>query len=449
MSLNFFKQRIVEGGFPPGSIVLVAGEPGTGKTIFVSSYVYEELKEGKKVLFVSLNETKDDFFYNMKKLGMHFELENFKFIDLFAVSKEAIGAQLGLIYDEIERFRPDIIVIDSISAITSVVDPGGVRAFLHGSIGRYVKSFGSTVILIAEKPIGRDELGFGIEEFVVDGLIILKYIKYKEHYRRVMEIPKMRGLHVRKPQYEYTITDRGIVFFDIPELERVEDLTFERVSTGIEKLDALVGGGLYKGSITIIAGNTGSGKTTLGLHFTYSNAISGKKALFITFEESVENIMRAMKSYGMEYEKVKDRLIIRSLIPEAYSPITFFVKIIELIDSIKPEVVFLDSFSSIQEHMDKDELDKMVRYLQLILKRNGITMCATLNVGGSFLEIPKTGLSTLADNLIFLWFGIRNSKVVRKMFIVKCRASNHSRNIYNYEITSKGIKIGDVDYEES
>ncbi len=442
MTLDFFRRRIIGGDFPEGSIILVAGEPGTGKTIFVSSYVYEELKKGKRVLFISLNETKEDYYSNMKKLGMNFDVENFKFVDLFTVTREAIDAQLNLIYEEIERFKPDIIVVDSITAITSVIGPEEVRAFLHVSLGKYVKSLGSTAILIAEKPTGREGLGFGVEEFVVDGLIILRYIKYGEHYRRVLEIPKMRGRKIEKPQYEYAITDKGIVFFDIPELERTEDLTFERVSTGIEKFDEMVGGGYLKGSITILAGHTGTGKTTFGLHFVYENALKGKKAVFLSFEESVENILRAMKEYGMDYNAVKDNLVIESMVPEAHSPVTFFVKIMELIDKVKPDVMFIDSFSSIQEHMDEEEMRKMVRYLQLTVKKYGIALCATLNVGGSLKDIPATNLSTLADNLIFLWYDIDGGEISRRMLVIKSRASNHSRKIYSFEIADRGIVIG-------
>ncbi|RLI75641.1 circadian clock KaiC-like protein [Archaeoglobales archaeon] len=441
MHLNLFNQKIIDGEFPPGSIIMVAGEPGTGKTILLSTLAHEKLKEGKKVLFVSFNEPRSDYFSNVKKLGMDMENENFRFMDLFTVGREAIEDQLSFIYEEIKKFKPDIIIIDSITAILTVMGHENVRTFLHTSLGRFIKSTGSIAFLVAEKPIGSKELGFGIEEFVVDGLIILRYFKCGEHYRRILEIPKMRGKKIRKPQYEYTITDKGIILFDIPELEREEELTLERVSTGIKKLDELLGDGYYRGSITLYVGNTGTGKTTFGLHFVYQNALSGKKAIFLTFEESKENIIRAMKNYGMDIEAVKGRLIIKDMIPEAYSPIAFFAQIMDLIESEKPDVIFMDSISSIQEHMDKNELSKMIRYLQLTVKRLGLVLCSTLNVQGNFKEVPFTGISTLSDNIILLWYNISEGKISRKLLVLKSRASNHSRKVYNFEITDKGIEI--------
>ena len=441
MTLKFFKEEIVPGGFPEGSLVLLVGEPGTGKTIFAATYSYEEIKKGRKVLFVSLNETSSDFHANMEKLGMKFDNENFRYIDLFTVSKDAIEAQLEVIYKEIENFKPNLIVIDSITAITSAIGFENVRAFLHGSIGRFVKAFGSTAILIAEKPVGKEELGFGVEEFVADGVLVFRYIKYGEHYRRVLEIPKMRGKRIRKPQYEYTITDRGIIFLEVPRLERKEELVFEKISSGVEKLDEILNGGFYKGSITLIAGHTGTGKTTMGIFFTYKNAAEGRRAVFLSFEESESSILRAMRNYGLNYEEVKDNLIVESLIPEAHSPVEFFVKISQIIEDVQPEVVFIDSFSSIQEHMDKEELRKMIRYLQLTVKRKKIALCTTLNLAGDMKSLPATNLSTLADNIILLWTEIKEEVMSRKLLILKTRASNHSRKVYSYEITNRGIEI--------
>ena len=153
----------------------------------------------------------------------------------------------------------------------------------------------------------------------------------------------------------------------------------------------------------------------------------------------IMRIQGIMKNYGMDIEVVKDRLIIRDMVPEAYSPVSFFAQIMELIEENKPEVMFIDSFSSIQEHMCKDELSKMMRYIQLTVKKFGIALCSTMNIG-SFENIPATGLSTFADNLIFLWYDI-NGEISRKMIVIKSRASDHSRKIYNFEITDKGVEI--------
>jgi circadian clock protein KaiC len=440
--MKFFSEKIIGGDFPEGSMILIAGEPGTGKTIFVSSLVNEKLSEGKKILFVSFNETEKEYFELMKNIGLKFDKENFKYIELFTAGKEVAKAQLGFIYEEIEDFHPDIIVIDSITSLLSVFGRENVRSFLHTSLGKFVKKVGATAFLIAEKPLESRGLGYGIEEFVVDGIIILKYEKHGEHYRRVMEIPKMRGRKIRKPSYEYAITDKGFVFFDIPELERTyREITFERVTTGIEKFDELVGGGFYRDSITLVIGNTGAGKTTFGIHFTYRNAENGKRALFVSFEENENAILRAMKSYGMDYESVKENLRIVSWIPEAQSPISYFVDLLEIIDKFKAEVIFIDSLSALKERMNDVELSKLMRYLQLMIKKNNITMVMTMNLDGELSRIPQTGVSTLSDNLILLWNEFEDGEIIRRLIVLKTRGSDHSRRIHRYEITKKGIVL--------
>ncbi|ADB58414.1 ATPase domain-containing protein [Archaeoglobus profundus] len=442
-STDYLLTRIIPGGFPRGSMILIAGEPGTGKTTLVSAIAINEIKKGKKVLFVSLNEPKEDYFGTIEGFGWEIDESKFKFVDLFTVGREALEAQLKLITEEIFNFKPDLIVIDSITALTSLMSPDAVRSFLHASLGTLVKSIGAVALLVAEKPMGKEELGFGVEEFVVDGVIILRYIKYGEHYRRVMEIPKMRRRKIEKPQYEYAITDKGIELFEVPELERTEVVTRERVTTGIAKLDVLTDGGFYKGSITVIAGQTGTGKTTFGLHFVYTNALRGHRAVFVTLEESVGDILRSMNNYGMKYESVKDRLNIISIVPESESPVSIFVKLKEIIENEKPVALVIDSYTALEEHMDRVELSKMVRYLQLAVKNNQIATILTMNMEGGIECLPPTGLSTLADNIILLGYDFEDGRMVKKMLILKSRASNHARKIYKFDITSKGVEISD------
>ena len=442
-SIEFLFNRIIPKGFPSGSMILIVGEPGTGKTILTSAIANYELERGRRILFISLNEPKEDYMRTIERFGWRFDESRFRFIDLFAVGREAFDAQIRLIIEEFAMFNPDLVVIDSITALTSLLDHEFVRSFLHASLGSMIKKRGAIALLIAEKPIGKEEIGFGVEEFVVDGVIVLRFVKYGEHYRRVLEIPKMRRRRIEKPHYEYTITNNGIEFFEIPILESVEEAWTEKVTTGIPRLDEMMDGGVYRGSITVIAGNTGTGKTTFGIHFTYSNALRGKKSVFVTFEESVESILRAMRSYGMEFDGVRDNMIIVSLIPESESPINVFVKLKDIVEKENPIAMFIDSYNSLEGNMDENELSKMVRYLQLMIREKGIATMMSLNVDGRVKELPQTGLSTLADNIILLSYDFEDDEMVRKILILKSRASNHSKRIYRFEITPSGVEIHD------
>lgn len=446
--IEFFDKAIIKNGFPEGSLILVAGEPGTGKTIFTSTIIYNGLEKfGEKGMYISLSETKNDFYSEMDRLGMNFkkyeETGLFKFMDLVAVTPDVIEKEIEVIMKEILSFQPKRIVIDSISALTQLLGADKTRIFLHTTLGRFIKSFGAVAFLIAEKPLGKETIGYGVEEFVVDGVIVLKYISLGEVRRRVMEIPKMRKRSIEKSQYEYVITNRGIEFLVIPELIRgEEDASEEKVSTGIRELDAILDGGVYKGSVTLIVGMTGTGKTTFGLHFAIANAIQGKKAVYISFEEPIGQLKRAARRYGMPIDEILNKTLkLFSWVPEAKTPVHTFLRIKEIIDEHKPDVLVIDSLTSLREHMDEIELEKMLRYLSLIIKQHGAATYITLNAETDFETIPFTGASTLSDNIIGLKYIIKNEFMEKRLAVIKARGSNHSRKIHKYEITDKGVRI--------
>jgi len=446
--IEYFDKYILKDGFPDGSLILVAGEPGAGKTIFSATFVYNGAKKfGERGVYISFAETKKEFYEAMKQLGMDFEeLENkglFKFIDLVTVGKEAIDKEIGFLMEELARFQPKRVVLDSISVFAQILGLEKTRVFLHTMLGRFIKAQNSTALLIAEKPVGTEKIGYGIEEFVVDGVIILKYEALGEVSRRIMEIPKIRRRSVERTQYEYVITSKGIEFLEIPELRREEmGYTTERITTGIDRLDEMLGGGIYKGSSVLLVGMTGTGKSTFALHFVIANALQGRKAVYISFEEPMDQIIRAAKNYGLPIdEAMKENLRIFTWIPESMTPVHTFLRIRKIIEEFDPEVLVIDSLTSLRQHMEGKELAKMLRYLGLITKARRITTYFTLNEETNFEVVPFTGASTMVDVIIGLRYHVQDGSIERRMAIVKSRASNHSRKIHKYEITDKGVEI--------
>lgn len=446
--IDYFDECILKNGFPDGSLILVAGEPGAGKTIFSATFVYNGAKKfGEKGIYISLAETKKEFYESMKQLGMNFEeLENkglFKFVDLVTVREETIKKEIELLMNEIIKFQPKRIVVDSISVFAQVLGVEGTRVFLHTMLGRFIKAYNSTALLIAEKAIGAEKIGYGIEEFVVDGVIVLRYQSFGEVTRRVMEIPKMRRKSIEKPHYEYVITQNGIEFLAVPELMREEmEYTLEKVTTGIEKLDQMLDGGLYRGANVLIVGMTGTGKTTFSLHFAVANAIQGRRVAYLAFEEPMDQLIRATKNYGMPIEEaLRSNLKIFTWVPESKTPVYTFLKIKKIIEEFKPEALVVDSLTALRQHMDEKELVKMIRYLNLLTKANRITAYFTLNEETNFEVVPFTGASTMVDVIIGLRYQLNNEDIERKMAIVKARGSDHSRKIHRYEITNRGVEI--------
>jgi len=449
MGIPYFDEYILKGGFPDGSLILVAGEPGAGKTIFTATYLYNGARKfGERGIYVSFAETREEFYDAMRRLGMDFEeLERrglFRFVDLVTTTGEALDREIELMIAEFASFRPKRIVIDPISVFAQNLGPRRTRVFLHTLLGRFVKGTNATALLIAEKPMGRETIGHGLEEFVADGVLILRYHSLREVTRRVLEIPKMRRRSVRRTQYEYVITDRGIEFIEVPELEHGKaSCSLERITTGIPKLDEMLDGGIYRDSNVLIVGMSGTGKTTFALHFAVANALAGRKVIYITFEEPVGQLLRTARNYGMDVDGLMERgnLKILSWVPEAETPVYTFLRIKHMVTEENPDALVIDGLTALRQHLDGEELEKMLRYLSLFTKENDVTVYYTLTDDTNFEVVPFTGASTMMDVIIGLRYIVKEDHIERRIAIIKARGSNHSRKIHKYEITESGVEI--------
>jgi circadian clock protein KaiC len=448
MGIPYFDEYILKGGIPDGTLVLVAGEPGAGKTLFASTYLYNGAKMfGEKGIYVSFAETKDEFLEEMEGFGMNFrELEEkglFRFLDLVTAGGETLEKEIELIMNELVDFKPKRVVIDPISVFAQALGSERTRVFLHTMLGRFIKASGATALLIAEKPMGTERIGHGIEEFVADGVIVLRYTPMKETTKRILEILKMRRRGLGKMHHEYVITEEGLEFIEVPELEPKGTEGVEKITTGIRALDELLDGGVYRGSNVLLVGTTGTGKTSFSLHFAVGNALSGRKAVYISFEEPTSQILRTARNYGMRVDDALNsgNLRILSWVPEAETPVYTFLKIRRIVEDMNPEAMVVDGLTALRQHTDQEELSKMLRYLSLLTRGRGITVYYTLTTA-PFQELaPLTGASTMMDIILALSYKIHEDHIERRLAIIKARGSNHSRKIHKYEITERGVEV--------
>jgi len=252
-------------GFPEGEIVIVAGRPGTGKTVFSASFLYNgAVKFGEKGVYVSLVEDKEAFLRNMRSLGFDFEeLEKrglFEFLELLTVREEVSKSLLAEIMTYIEESKPKRLVIDSFSAMVyRFKDPREVRVFLHALFTKIIKRLKCTTILVEEIPYGDQRIGYGFEEFIASAIILLKSRIIDGRIYRELLISKLRGARIRNPLTCFTIREGLRVF--TPWKVRGELFTKpyqpiseppQGYSTGIPVLDDALGGGLRKGSTVLI-----------------------------------------------------------------------------------------------------------------------------------------------------------------------------------------------------
>jgi circadian clock protein KaiC len=202
---------VVEGGIPKGSLVLITGSPGSGKTIFSARYLYYGAsKIDEPSLHVSFAENRETFLANMRRMGMDFEKYEqdgkFRFTDLITVTDKGVADVLTGILEEIDQLKAKRLVIDSFSTLAQAFkEPIDARIVLHTILSKMVRQAGCTALLVVETPTGRKGLGLGVEEFVADGVINLRKGEIDGRRYREIELSKLRGTEISQPRYVFTM----------------------------------------------------------------------------------------------------------------------------------------------------------------------------------------------------------------------------------------------------
>jgi len=208
--------ELIENGLPKEGVFLVAGSPGTGKTTFAAQFLYEgATRLAEKGVYVCLAETRDHLLRNFNKFGWDFEkLERegrISILDLSTTKEPGIQSNLNLILDKIRDIGAKRLVIDSFTAFSmALTEPADVRFLIH-LLYRFLQKIGCTTIMISDMPWGSQRIGLGVEEFIVDGIILMQ-TKFNENgdLIRMLNIIKMRSTNHSKKTHEYDITNKGI-----------------------------------------------------------------------------------------------------------------------------------------------------------------------------------------------------------------------------------------------
>lgn len=448
--------ELTGGGLPVGRSTLVCGGPGCGKTLLATGFlVHGALDLDEPGVFMSFDERVRDLEVNSLSLG--YDLANLRERNLLAIDcvhldRREIGEESGAFDLEGLFIRLDVavrsvgarrIVFDTIDTLfASLPNEGIVRSEFRRLIA-WLREKGLTALITAEQ--GERTLSrYGIEEYISDCVIVLDHRVKDEISTRRLRIVKYRGGAHDSNEYPFLIGQDGISVLPVRSPRLGQEAPDERVSSGVPGLDEMLEGqGYFKGSSVLVSGNAGSGKTSLAAHFLDSACARGEKCLYFTFDESPRQLIRNMRSIGIDLQTWIDRGQLRCYFarPAEQGLETHLAAMHREVRGFEPAVAVVDPISALLIGGGRRQAKIMALRIADYLKSRGVT---TLFLDDSPEPAPHTdlGISSSADTWILLRTHPEATDGHRKLQIVKSRGMKHALQPQSMEITGSGVTCG-------
>lgn len=454
--------EITNGGLPKGRPTLICGGAGCGKTLLSMQFLIKGITEyNEPGVFMSFEEPSDDLTLNMKSLGFDIEklkLEKKLIVDHVRVERSEIEEageydldglfiRLGHAIDSIKATR---VVLDTVESLFGGLDN---QAILRAELRRlfhWLKNKGVTTLVTGER--GEETLTRqGLEEYVSDCVIVLDHRVIDQVSTRRLRIVKYRGSTHGTNEYPFLIDTDGISVLPITSLKLDNDVSSDIISTGVRGLDEMFhSGGFYRGSNTLISGTAGTAKTTIASYFANEQCEKNEKTIYFAFEESPQQLIRNMKSIGIDLDKhiKKGTLQIHSSRPSLNGLELHLLTLRKLIKEFQPTTIIIDPISNLITVGSREEVRSMLVRLIDMLKANNITVLFTsLNKQTDNLKpyLAEESVSSMVDT----WITVRDMEGIgernRGVFIVKARGMGHSNQVREFIITNEGMELLDVE----
>lgn len=452
--------EITGGGLPSGRPTLVCGGAGSGKTLFgVEFLVRGATQYHEPGVFMSFEETIPDLTKNAASLG--FDLARLVadkklFIDHVHISRNEI-AETGeydldglfiRIADAAQRVGAKRIVLDTLEALFGELPNPGI---LRGELRRlfaWLKQKGLTTVVTAERDRTDKLTRHGIEEFVSDCVIVLDHRIREEISTRRLRVVKYRGSTHGTNEYPFLIDQHGISVLPISSLSLDHAAPLTRISTGIDRLDGMMGGkGFFRGSSILMSGTSGTGKTSVAAHFVDAACRRGERCLYFAFEESPRQIVRNMRSIGLDLDPWLRKGLLRfHAARPTYAGIEEVLLVThKQIGTFKPSVVVVDPITNLLTVSTLNEVRSMLTRLVDFLKTQEITaLFASLTAAGGYLEANEADISSLMDTWLLLKAIEVGGERNRALYVLKSRGMDHSNQIREFVLTNQGLRLLDV-----
>lgn len=450
--------EVTGGGLPKGRTSLLVGGPGCGKTLFGLSFLVAGARLfDEPGVFIAFEETADELAENVRSLGYtldalvadkklaidHVRVERSEIEETGDYDLEGLFVRLAHAIDSVGARR---VVIDTLEVLfAGLKDHAVLRAEMR-RLFRWLKERGVTSIVTAERGPRGEMTRHGLEEYVSDCVILLDHRVDHQVSTRRLRVVKYRGTRHGANEYPFLIDADGLAVFPITSLGLDYSVSSDRVPTGIAGLDEMLGHrGFYRGSSVLVSGTPGTGKSTLAATFVDAACSRGEHALYLSMEESGDQIVRNMRSIGIDLDRWRKSGLLRIVAsrPTLHGLETHLATMLKAIRDVEPSVVVLDPITNFGAVGSDLEVTAALTRLLDFLKARQITGFFTALTSERLLnEASSAGVSSWMDTWILLQTLESEGARRRGLFVIKSRGMAHSDSIHEFRFTSHGIRLG-------
>ncbi len=450
--------EITHGGLPQGRTALVCGAAGCGKTMLAMQFLVNgALQFDEPGVFMSFEENEAELTENFASLGIdladlvgrekicldYVQLNKSEITETGEYDLDGLFVRLDYAISSIGAKR---VVLDTLEALFSGLSNTSILRSELRRLFRWLRDRGITAIVTGEQGDGA-LTRHGIEEYVSDCVVVLDHKVVDQISTRRLRIAKYRGSAHGTNEYPFLIDEQGICIMPITSVGLTSAASTARVSTGIERLDNMLGGkGFYEGSSILVSGTAGTGKTSLAATAVDAACRRGDQCLYFAFEESPGQITRNMRSIGLDMEQWVDQGLLQfhASRPTLFGLEMHLVTIHKHVLEFEPKLIVLDPISNMTAAGNFTEVKLMLtRLLDFLKMRNVTTILLDLsNVQQQ--DETSIGISSLTDT----WINLRdleyNGERNRGLYLLKSRGMAHSNQIREFVMTNRGLDLLDV-----
>jgi circadian clock protein KaiC len=450
--------EVTGGGLPRGRPTLVCGPAGCGKTLLAMEFVVRGATQfGEPGVFVAFEESAEDLVANVASLGFdltQLEADGLLVIDHVSVVEgeleeagdwdlDGLFLRLGAAIDAVGAKR---IVIDTIEVLFGAFTNATVlRAELRRLFG-WLKDRGITAVITGERGDG-SLTRHGIEEYVSDCVIVLDHRVNEQTSTRRLRILKYRGSLHGTNEYPFLIGESGLSVLPVTSFGLQHEVSSEWVSTGVPRLDAMLGdGGFYKGSAVLVSGTAGTGKSTLAAQFCDAMCRRGDRAMYFAFEESESEILRNMASVGIDLKQWVDAGLLQfhCFRPSLLGLEAHLFSMQKAVTEFDPAAVVKDPVSDLLRIGSGADVSAMLTRQVDFLKVRGVTALFTSLHSETEQGLADQHIASLVDTWLLVRMMEGNGEHNRLLYLLKARGMAHSNQIREFLLTDQGIELADV-----